>query len=255
MAKGKKKAGEPKGKKLTLKAAQSCLRLTLDGKRRLDLSNKEITAVPKCILKLCDVDELDLSRNLIRKLPDFIDKFVNLRFLDLHSNHLEQLPETLGRLQNLLVLNLCNNRLTAASLPSELGLLSKLHKLNLGLNQLETLPSSVGALKELRHIGLFNNRLTRSPDCLRRLGHLETVNLDGNPIRPERPAGLDPIKRAESLYLVQESSLCGDCLRKCRTERKKLEDAGKREAVKSKAMFAGLITPNSVAQEDQETWR
>ncbi|KAM4624407.1 leucine-rich repeat-containing protein 18 [Polymixia lowei] len=255
MAKGKKKSNEPKGKKITLKMAKNCLRLTLDGKRRLDLSNQDIATVPKCILKLRDVDELDLSRNLIKKLPDFIGKFADLRFLDLHSNHLEHIPESIGRLQNLVTLNLCNNRLTAASLPCELGLLRKLHKLNLGLNQLETVPSFIGALKELRQIGLFNNRLTRRPDCLRGLNHLERVNIECNPFPPEQAPELDPIRRVECLYLVKESCLCRDCLGKCQVERKRMEDRGKREAVKPKLMFAGLVSPNSVAQADPETWR
>lgn len=67
--------------------AQNCVELSLDGKRCLDLSFKEISAVPKCIQKLCDMDELDLSRNLIRKVPDFIDNFISIRVLDLHSNY------------------------------------------------------------------------------------------------------------------------------------------------------------------------
>ena len=83
MAKGKK-SGEPKGKKITLKMAKNALRLTVDGKRRLDLSNMEIATFPKCILKLADVDELDLSRNMLRKIPDSIHEFVNIRMLDLH---------------------------------------------------------------------------------------------------------------------------------------------------------------------------
>ena len=66
---------------------QNCLELTLDGKRRLDLSFKEVTAVPKCIQKVCDIDELDLSRNRIRKIPDFIDHFISISVLDLHSNY------------------------------------------------------------------------------------------------------------------------------------------------------------------------
>lgn len=161
----------------------------------------------------------------------------------------------IGRLQNLLTLNLCNNRLT--SLPSELGLLRKLHQLNLGLNQLESLPSSIAALKELRAIGLFDNRLTRYPECLRRLIHLERVNVKCNPIPPERVPDLDPIKRLECLYLVKESCLCGDCLKRFQKERNRLEGRGKGggSRAKSKMMFAGLVSPNSVAQVDQETWR
>lgn len=86
MAKGKK-TKQAKGKTITLKMAQNCVELTLDGKRRLDLSFKGIATVPKCIQKLCDMDQLDLSRNLIRKIPEFIDHFTRITVLDLHSNY------------------------------------------------------------------------------------------------------------------------------------------------------------------------
>ncbi|XP_049418615.1 leucine-rich repeat-containing protein 18-like isoform X1 [Epinephelus fuscoguttatus] len=220
MAKGKK-TKQGRSKTITLKVVQNCLELTLDGKHRLNLSFKEVAVVPKCIQKLCNVDELDLSRNLIRKVPDFIESFISIQVLDLHSNCLDQLPETIGRLQNLLVLNLCNNHLT--SLPRELRLLKKLHTLNLGLNQLETLPPSIGALKELRHLGLSDNRLTRVPGCLSRLKKLEWVNLDRNPIRTEEALGHESLVLTERLYLVKDSFLCEDCLKRCRTERKKVE--------------------------------
>ncbi len=86
MAKGKK-ARQAKSKTVTLKMAQNCVELRLDGTRCLNLSFKEISTVPKCIQKLCDMDELDLSRNLIREVPDFIDHFVRISVLDLHSNY------------------------------------------------------------------------------------------------------------------------------------------------------------------------
>lgn len=243
MAKGKK-TRQAKSKTITLKMAQNCVELTLDGKRRLDLSFKEISSVPKCVQKLCDVDELDLSRNLMSKVPDFIDHFVSIRVLDLHSNYLEQLPETIGRLQNLLVLNLCNNRLK--TLPNELGLLRKLHTLNLGLNRLEALPSSVAALKELRHIGLSDNQFTRVPVCLSRLNKLEKVNLDRNPLLIEHPLNQQSDMMTDRFYIVKESILCDDCLIKCQMERKKLED----EVTRKEPKLLGL--PHSVTQEDRE---
>lgn len=86
MAKGKK-TKQSKNKTITLKMAQNCVEMKLDGKRCLDLSFKEISTVPKCIQKLCDMEELDLSRNLIKKIPDFIDHFINVCVLDLHSNY------------------------------------------------------------------------------------------------------------------------------------------------------------------------
>ncbi|XP_019209120.1 leucine-rich repeat-containing protein 18-like [Oreochromis niloticus] len=184
MAKRTKAKRETKSKKMTLKMAQNCVELTLDGKHRLDLSFKGVTAVPKCVQKLFHMAEVDLSRNMIRKFPDFIAQFIKMTVLDLHSNCLEELPVAISYLQNLKVLNLCNNRLT--SLPSELGLLNKLQTLNLGLNQLEALPASIGALEELRHIGLSDNRFTRLPGCLLKLKKLESIKMDRNPIIAEK---------------------------------------------------------------------
>lgn len=74
-------------KTMTLKMVQNCVRVTLDNKRSLDLSLKQISTVPKCILKLCDMNELNLSRNLIKKMPSFIYEFTSISVLDLHSNY------------------------------------------------------------------------------------------------------------------------------------------------------------------------
>lgn len=67
--------------------AQNCVELTVEGKRCLNLSFKEIDTVPKCLQKVCDIDEVNLSRNMIKKVPDFIDHFSSIRVLDLHSNY------------------------------------------------------------------------------------------------------------------------------------------------------------------------
>lgn len=255
MTKGRKKSSEPKGRKITLKLAKNAVKLTVDGKRRLDLSNMEITTFPKCILKLCDVDELDLSRNMLRKIPDNIDRFVNLRWLDLHSNQLEQLPAALGRLPKLHSLNLCNNLLTTHGIPHELGFLRDLRSLNLGLNRMETLPSFIGALKELRQLGLFNNLLTGTPHWLHALPNLQTLNIKCNPIPPDKPPKLDPIQRVECLYLVREGCLCTDCQQKCIEERGKIDSKLSGFPVHGRTILAGLIAPNSKALDDDALHR
>ncbi|XP_076844078.1 leucine-rich repeat-containing protein 18 [Brachyhypopomus gauderio] len=250
MAKGKKKSSEPKGKKVTLKMAKSAMKLTVDGKRRLDLSNMEIATFPKCILKLCDVDELDLSRNVLKKLPDSIGTFINLRWLDLHSNRLEQLPEAIGCLQKLQSLNVCNNLLSTWGIPHELGLLGNLQSLNLGLNRIESLPTCVGALKELRQLGLFNNLLVHLPQWLHQLPNMQTLNVKCNPFAPDTPPKLDPIQRVGCLYLVRETCLCSDCLEKCKEERGRMENRQGCVPVQRKAIIARLAAPNSVALND-----
>ncbi|XP_065113525.1 leucine-rich repeat-containing protein 18 [Paramisgurnus dabryanus] len=256
MVKSKKKSGNvPSGRKITLKMARNALKVTVDGKRRLDLSNMEIATFPKCILKLCDVDELDLSRNLLKKIPDTIDKFVNLRWLDLHSNHLEQIPAAIGRLHNLYNLNLCNNHLTTPGIPHELGNLKNLRILNLGMNRIDTLPLSMVALKELRELGLFNNLLTQCPKFLQNLPKLQKVNIKSNPIPTEDHVEVDRIQRVECLYLVREECLCPGCLKACKETQERLESRISTASTQKRSIFAGLLTPNSVAQENEAVWR
>ncbi|XP_014813575.1 PREDICTED: leucine-rich repeat-containing protein 18 [Calidris pugnax] len=256
MAKGKAKG--PKGKKITLKIAKNSIRITLDGRRRLDLSKMGITTFPKCILKLADVDELDLSRNMLKKIPGSIEKFQKLRWLDLHSNQLEELPEAIGKLENLFYLNVCNNKLTSSNLPEGLNLLKNLHILNLGLNRLDSIPTSLGALKELTELGLFDNALTTIPNSVKNLPKLKKMNVERNPFPDsiEQEDHSDPIKRVETLHLVQEKDLCSSCLYLCKGERDKLQQlTDVTPSSSKKSSFSSLLTPNSTAKENQEEWR
>ncbi|XP_039174908.1 leucine-rich repeat-containing protein 18-like [Crotalus tigris] len=256
MAKGGAKP--PKGKKVTLKVAKTCIKITFDGKRRLDLSKMGITTFPRCILKLEDIDELDLSRNMIKKIPESIDKFQNLRWLDLHSNQIDKLPETIGNLQNLIFLNLSNNKLTARSLPMELNQLKSLRNLNLGLNHIDNLPTTLGSLKELQEVGVFDNLLTLIPNSVAKLPKLKKLNAKRNPFPgpTEEEIFIDNIKRLETLYLVEEKDLCPPCLRKCQEERDKLNKLKNTvPAPLRKPNFSNLMTPNSLAKENQAEWR
>uniref|UniRef100_A0A8C8RK47 Leucine-rich repeat-containing protein 18 n=1 Tax=Pelusios castaneus TaxID=367368 RepID=A0A8C8RK47_9SAUR len=255
MAKGKAKS--PKGKKVTLKVAKNSIKITFDGRRRLDLSKMGITTFPKCILKLADVDELDLSRNMIKKIPDSIEKFQNLRWLDLHSNQIEKLPETIGTLQNLFYLNICNNKLTSKNLPVELNQLKNLRTLNLGLNQIDNIPTTLGSLKELQDVGFFDNYLTTIPNSVAKLPKLKKMNVKRNPFpQPtEEELFIDNIKRLEALYLVDEKDLCGPCLKKCQKERDKLNKLKNTvPASLRKPNFSSLMTPNSTAKDNQAEW-
>ncbi|NXC33306.1 LRC18 protein, partial [Campylorhamphus procurvoides] len=248
----------PKGKRITLKMAKNLIRVSFNGRRRLDLSKMGITTFPKCILDLADVEELDLSRNMLRKIPNTIEKFQNLLWLDLHSNQLDELPKAIGTLQNLTFLNVCNNKLTTKSLPEELTLLKNLRTLNLGLNCLESIPTTLGSLKELIDLGLFDNSLTGLPKSVRNLPKLERLNVKRNPLPEltEKEEEVDPIKRIETLYLVEEKDLCSSCLKMCRGEREELHKLEDMTPSSSKKLsFPLLLTPNSSAKDNQEEWR
>ncbi|NWU95187.1 LRC18 protein, partial [Upupa epops] len=247
----------PKGKKITLKTAKNCLRISSDGRLRLDLSKMGITTFPKCILKLAHVDELDLSRNRLKKIPSDIQNFQKLCWLDLHSNQLEELPEAIGTLQNLFYLNICNNKLTTPNLPEGLNLLKNLRILNLGLNCLESIPNSLGTLKELQEIGLFDNALTTIPDSVKKLPKLKKLNAKRNPFPDltEQEEHADSTERMETLHLVQEKDPCS-CLKLSQDERNKMEKLQNVILSPSKKpRFPSLFTPNSPAKDNQEEWR
>ncbi|KAM9477019.1 leucine-rich repeat-containing protein 18 [Clarias gariepinus] len=248
MAKGKK--GGTKGKKITLKMAKKAIRVTPEGKQRLDLSNMGIDTFPKCLLKLTDLEELDLSRNQLKKIPDFIGQLIGVLWLDLHSNYIEQLPKSIGQLESLCHLNLCNNSLDSAGLPADIGNLRSLQTLNLGMNRLTALPPSMAALTNLRELGLFDNMLTVLPECLHMLPNLKKINTKRNPIAYAQRNGKDT-KATEGLYLVREEDLCKLCLEKCREERQRQERKQLLGQSQRKGKFSGLITPNSVARSNQ----
>ncbi|KAL6487199.1 hypothetical protein MHYP_G00038250 [Metynnis hypsauchen] len=252
MVKGKK--GGSKSKKITLKMARNALRMTPDGKRRLDLSNMGIDSFPKCLLKLTDVEELDLSRNQLKKIPEFIGQLTGVRWLDLHSNYIEQLPRSIGQLEALCHLNLCNNSLGSAGLPADIGNLRSLQTLNLGMNRLTALPQTMTALTNLRELGLFDNLLTAIPECIRVLPNLKKINTTRNPIAYTQGDTKDA-KASEGIYLIREVDLCKLCLEKCKEERQRLKRKRLSDQSQRRGNFSGLITPNSVAQSNQELWR
>ncbi|KAJ8014053.1 hypothetical protein DPEC_G00036260 [Dallia pectoralis] len=257
MAKGGKKRSTQKNK-VTLKMAKNAVRVTPDGRRRLDLSNMGIETFPKCLLKLPDLDELDLSRNQLKKLPGLIGDLVSLRWLDLHSNQLEVLPDTFGQLMSLSHLNLSNNRLTSAGLPHSLGNLTRLRSLNLGLNQLDALPGTMVGLRGLQELGLFDNLLTSLPECVQVLTNITRLNTKRNPFSQGHSVNRDRLEK--EVYLAKESSLCGSCLNRCKEERRWTLGGGRRRGGEGDAdirgrPYSGLITPNSLAQANQDQWR
>jgi len=99
----------------------------------LNLSGQGLTALPKYVLSLTNLEELNLSYNrLTGALPSQIGQLRNLKILDLSYNQMTGVPAEIGQLTNLQVLNLANNQLTG--LPNELGNLKNLKTLNLSGN-------------------------------------------------------------------------------------------------------------------------
>ena len=106
----------------------------LDGLRKLNLEENEISSIPSEIGKLTSLRKLNLDKNEIRGVPSEIGKLTSLTKLSLYDNHLADLPCELGNLRSLTKLNLDNNRLSV--LASNLANLTNLHTLWLDNNNL-----------------------------------------------------------------------------------------------------------------------
>src|SRR5713101_8333028 len=81
--------------------------------------------------------------------------------LDLSGKGLASLPAEIGKLTRLVKLHLRENQLT--TLPPELGLLTNLQSLNLNYNHLSSLPPEIGRLTRLKRLDIFHNRLRALP--------------------------------------------------------------------------------------------
>ena len=98
-----------------------------DDLTRIDLSNRELTAVPDWVRKFINLTVLDLSGNQLTLLPEWIGELVALTSLDLSHNHLSAVSDSIGELLALTSLDLSHNRLSAV--PDAVRNLSRLTSL------------------------------------------------------------------------------------------------------------------------------
>jgi hypothetical protein len=146
----------------------------------LNLSGRELAALPAEVFSYPNLKELDLSRNLLETLPPEIGRLASLEKLILDGNRLAELPPEIGMLVNLEELHLAENKLR--SLPAVICTLPHLRHLDLHANQLVALPDNVGELQQLRRLDLRDNHLDTLPATLSQLAALETLDLRGNPL-------------------------------------------------------------------------
>ncbi|MBP9749332.1 MAG: leucine-rich repeat domain-containing protein [Candidatus Pacebacteria bacterium] len=100
----------------------------------LNMSNKELTTLPRNLFERTDLVILNLSHNaLTGAMPAEIRHLKALTWLDLSYNQFTGVPAEIGQLSNLRHLDLSHNNLTG--LPHELGNLQKLEVLDLTGNR------------------------------------------------------------------------------------------------------------------------
>lgn len=136
----------------------------------LDLTNQNITEIPRAVLEFKHLHSLLVYENQITTIPADIDKLTELSQFDLRQNNISVLPPSIGNLKNLQELTLESNRIS--ELPDEIGNLSQLQTLNVSRNDIRSLPSSISRLNNLSILSIYNNQLTELPESI---GNMKTT--------------------------------------------------------------------------------
>mgnify|MGYP003652272687 CR=1 FL=1 len=144
----------------------------------LNLSDSNLTSLPKEIGQLTQLKFLNLNGNNFTSLPKEIEQLTQLKWLELSGNNFTSLPKEIGQLTQLEELDLSENNLT--SLPKEIGQFTQLKKLKLSGNNLVSLPKEIGQLTQLEWLDLNDCNITSLPKEIGQLTQLESLFLSGH---------------------------------------------------------------------------
>ena len=149
----------------------------LKGVKRLALA-ENLTRFPLEILSLADsLEILDLSNNQLTSLPKELAQLTQLKIIFASNNLFETLPEVLGQCENLEMVGFKSNQIKHVP---ENALPPKLRWLILTDNCIEVLPDSLGERPRLQKLALAGNKLTRLPLTMAKLSNLELVRISAN---------------------------------------------------------------------------
>lgn len=170
---------------------------------KLDLSNKNLKAIPPEIFELKNLKSLNLRNNKISNIPPEITRLKRLEKLDISNNNISNFYANICRLKKLQVLNFNNNKIK--TIPIQINLLSELRKLSLSGNYINSLPKQMAGLKKLRSINISKNPINNFPQVLLELKELKTIwinnlNLKTFPVK----SVLESLKNLKAIYCYGE---------------------------------------------------
>ncbi|RBW46794.1 protein kinase [Psychromonas sp. B3M02] len=149
----------------------------LIGIKRLQLV-ESLTEFPMEILTLAEsLEILDLSNNQLTSLPKEIAQLRHLKIIFASNNCFTELPEALGDCPKLEMVGFKSNQITqvsAAALPMPLRWLI------LTDNQISYLPEALGDRPRLQKLALAGNQLKRLPKSTDQLLNLELLRISAN---------------------------------------------------------------------------
>ena len=182
----------------------------------LDLSNQELTELPKWIGNLQKLEKLDVSVNELSTLPEELWSLRNLKTLDVTRNQLIKISDRIGDLTSLEILRLSIEGKASKgnkfdNIPESIGSLQNLQEIYIDGNynyecvdwnrawghceryadrgcydheevgqKIIVLPESIGNLDELRVLSMRCGTLRRIPDSIGNLSNLKSLYVDNN---------------------------------------------------------------------------
>ena len=154
--------------------------LKLENLEILRMSQNKITILPAEICQLSKLQTLCLDRNQLSSVPEELQDLTDLKTLLLRHNHIEELPEGVPgvAMLNLSLLHISSNRLT--KLPDSLVLCSSLTHIYANSNQLKEIPYGMESLSNLQRLNLSHNQIEYLPTDFRdAFGNPDAKSPDG----------------------------------------------------------------------------
>ena len=165
--------------------------------KELNLEGNHIRHVPKWIMELDSLEEISLNFNQMKLNKRDIHRLSKLKSILLAGNNLEKLPNNTGQL-NCNNLNLSKNKLN--SLPASFAKLTQIKNLIFYENQFEDIPEVLNGFTNIKHLDFYKNHIKVIPDFVGNMENLQQLFLSFNQIE-EIPDTLRNLKRLKYFYI------------------------------------------------------
>uniref|UniRef100_A0A8B9YAM7 Protein flightless-1 homolog n=1 Tax=Bos mutus grunniens TaxID=30521 RepID=A0A8B9YAM7_BOSMU len=170
--------------------------------RWLKLNRTGLCYLPEELASLQKLEHLSVSHNNLTTLHGELSSLPSLRAIVARANSLKNsgVPDDIFKLDDLSVLDLSYNQLTEC--PRELENAKNMLVLNLSHNSIDSIPNQLFInLTDLLYLDLSENRLESLPPQMRRLVHLQTLVLNGNPLLHAQLRQLPALTALQTLHL------------------------------------------------------
>nr|AAL36557.1 cytoskeletal actin-modulating protein [Mus musculus] len=170
--------------------------------RWLKLNRTGLCYLPEELAALQKLEHLSVSHNHLTTLHGELSSLPSLRAIVARANSLKNsgVPDDIFKLDDLSVLDLSHNQLTEC--PRELENAKNMLVLNLSHNGIDSIPNQLFInLTDLLYLDLSENRLESLPPQMRRLVHLQTLVLNGNPLLHAQLRQLPAMMALQTLHL------------------------------------------------------